>query len=55
MKHNVRRRKITPLVLTNIRSYGDWFQCTSCGYLVRIRVLGDIAHCSQCGGTMRRK
>ena len=55
MKYDIRRRKITPLVLTDLRMYGDWFVCTSRGYLVRMRVLGDTAHCSQCGGTMRRK
>lgn len=55
MKRNTCRRSEEPLVLTSVKMYGDWFQCTSCGYLVRMRVLGDTAHCSQCGGTMRRK
>ena len=43
------------LVMTRIHMYGDWFVCTSCGYLIRKRVLGDTAHCPECGGTMRRK
>lgn len=55
MKRNIYRQNSRALILSNVKMYGDWFQCTSCGYLVRMRVLGDTAHCSQCGGTMRRK
>ena len=55
MKKIAVRRNEEPLFWTGVKMYGDWFQCTSCGYLVRMRVLGDTAHCSQCGGTMRRK
>lgn len=43
------------LAITHIHMYGDWFLCTSCGYLIRKRVLGDTACCPECGGTMRRK
>ena len=55
MKRNNYTSRNKVLFMNTIRMYGDWFQCTSCGYLVRMRVLGDTAHCSQCGGTMRRK
>ena len=41
--------------LPKFKVASDWFECASCGYLVRMRVLGDTAHCSQCGGTMHRK
>lgn len=55
MRENTYKQNNRPLILSNVKMSGDWFQCTSCGYTVRIRVLGNIAHCSQCGGTMRRK
>jgi len=55
MRRNIFRNSKKVLFLNTVRRYGDWFECTSCGYLVRMRVLGDTAHCSQCGGTMRRK
>ena len=55
MNRNCRIHSFTKPILSKYSSSGDWFVCTSCGYLVRIRVLGDTAHCSQCGGTMRRK
>lgn len=49
------RHNCTKHFIPKFSMSGDWFVCTSCGYLVRMRVLGDTAHCSQCGGTMRRK
>ena len=48
-------RKNTKVLLPPIAVASDWFECTNCGYTVRMRVLGDIAHCSRCGSLMRRK
>lgn len=48
-------RKPIKIWLADVCFDSDWFECMSCGYVVRMRVLGNTAHCSQCGGTMRRK
>ena len=43
--------KTKDIIISMIRSSGDYFQCPNCNYSERRRVLGDTAYspCPNCG------
>ena len=51
-RHAKEERK---LMIPKGQFHSDWFECSKCGYEVRVLTLSNQIKCSECGGTMYRK